>query len=588
MQHRLSILILTVILAFPLNSFAYGKRLPVVKQHGMVVCAEPQAADIGAEVLKRGGNAVDAAVATAFALAVTYPSAGNLGGGGFLILHTANGQNIAIDGRETAPALMDSTYYLPQPDGTARNSLLGYTAAGTPGTVAMLVETHQAFGTLPLAELLQPAIALADSGFIVSHPFAASLRYYAPQFARFPGSAAIFLKETPPDSLLLPSPVDGQPLFITEDRYFYHAGDRFYQKDLAQTLRKIAEYGRDGFYTGEIPQRIEQAMIAHGGAMRAADFANYQVKFREPVYGSYRGYEVVSMPPPSSGGIALVQLLNILEGYPLAWLGHNSAETIHLMTEAERRVYADRFEYLGDPDYVDVPMEGLTSKLYADKLRQKINRYYKTPSRAVKAGNPPGYESPETTHLCVVDSAGNAVSLTYTLNTSYGSKVVVPGTGFLLNNELDDFTTQPGQPNYYGLMQGNRNIVAPGKRPLSSMTPTILLKNGTVAMVVGSPGGSTIITTVLQIILNVIDHGMNAHEALHAPRVHHQWYPDKIYYEKYGLAHDVIQNLSAKGHRVDEHYWGYIGRAELILIDPETGELQGMSDPRGQGAVRGY
>jgi gamma-glutamyltranspeptidase/glutathione hydrolase len=536
---------------------------PVLAPNGMVASQEAQATRIGVDVLRRGGNAVDAAVAVGFALAVTLPRAGNLGGGGFMLVHlAARNETVAIDYRETAPAAATPTMFL-GPDGEpdpklSRNSGLG---AGVPGTVAGLAEAHRRYGSgrLSLAELIAPAIRLAREGIAVEADLADSLPVIAPRLAHFPSSARIFLRP------------DGTPL---------RPGDRLVQEDLARTLEAIAQQGPAGFYEGATASRIAAALAAHGGIMTPEDLRAYRPVIREAVRGRYRGYEVASMPPPSSGGVHLIQLLNLLEPFALGQRGHNSADTIHLMVEAMKLAYADRAQFLGDPDSVQVPVRGLTSRAYADSLRALIDPARARPSADIRAGDPAPHEGEQTTHFSVVDREGNAVSNTYTLNFSYGLGLVAEGTGVLLNNEMDDFAARAGAVNAFGLVQGAANLPGPGKRPLSSMTPTILFRDGKVAMVTGSPGGSRIITITLQTILNVIDHGMNIAQAVIAPRVHHQWLPDAIDVEE-GLSVDTLALLAARGHRIVPR--GTFGNVNAIVAVP--GGWAGAADTRQRGTL---
>lgn len=536
---------------------------PVWAREGMVSAQEAEAAKIGLGVLEAGGNAVDAAVSVALALAVTLPRAGNIGGGGFMIVHeAASGETVAIDYRETAPSAATRDMFLGS-DGEADSKLSRFhgKAVGVPGTLAGLALALEKYGTLTLAQALAPAIRLAEEGLVVSVDLADSLKGLEGRLKQWPSSAKIFFKP---------------------DGSFYEPGDILRQPDLAASLKLIAEQGPDALYRGPLGEKIVAAVVEAGGVMSMDDLAAYEAKVRAPVTGTYRGYEVVSMPPPSSGGAHIVQILNILEGYPIGWTGPNSAETIHLMAEAMRLAYADRSEYLGDSDFVDVPIKGLTSKAYAAELRGRIDRHRATPSATVKPGAPQKYESDQTTHFSVVDKAGNAVSSTYTINFSYGSGLVAEGTGILLNNEMDDFSAKPGVPNAYGLIGGDANAVEPGKRPLSSMSPTIVLKDGKPYLVTGSPGGARIITTTLQVIMNVIDHGMNVAEASAAPRIHHQWLPDQLRVEE-GLSPDTVALLRARGHDVSVQ--SAMGATQSIMIDPESGFRLGASDPRRAGAL---
>ena len=539
---------------------------PVPATHGMVVSTNRLASDAGVEILKKGGNAVDAAVATAFALAVTYPAAGNIGGGGFMLIRWAKtGKAVVVDYREEAPGRAERDMYLDDKEEIIPYaSTLGYLSIGVPGTVAGLSLALERYGTMSLPEVMSPAIKLAEEGFVVTPSFSRSLTRYAPLFSRFPSTKAVFLN-------------NGKP---------YQPGELFRQPDLARTLKLIVREGPSAFYRGEIARLIVKEMERGGGLITLEDLASYKAHIRNPIRGGYRGYEILSVPPPSSGGVALVQLLNILEEFDLFSMGHNTLESISLMAEVEKLVYADRAEYLGDPGFVHVPVKGLISKRYAADLRKKINLFHATPSDQIKHGLPTLYESEATTHFSVVDREGNAVSNTYTLNGGYGSKVVVEGAGFLLNNEMDDFSSKPGYPNMYGLIGGEANAIAPHKRMLSSMTPTMLLKDGKLFMVIGTPGGATIITTVLQVIVNVIDHGMNIQEAVAAPRVHHQWTPDYLYLERDTLPSAILKALLQRGYQIRER--GSIGDAHGILVDPATGKRWGGADPRMDGVAVGY
>ncbi|MDH7796836.1 MULTISPECIES: gamma-glutamyltransferase [unclassified Beijerinckia] len=544
-----------------------ARILPALATHGMVASQEVKASRIGVDILRRGGNAVDAAVAVGFALAVTLPRAGNLGGGGFMMVHLAKQKKtIAIDYRETAPADTASDVFLDKegefvPE-RSQSSGLG---VGVPGTVAGLALAHRKYGSgkLTLAQLIAPAIALARNGFIVEDDLADSLPQAARRLNRYASSRAIFLHP------------NGTPL---------GRGDRLVQRDLARTLQRIARQGEAGFYQGETAQKLIASIRERNGRMTLDDLKTYQVVEREPVRGTYRGHEIVSMPPPSSGGVHLIELLNILEAWPIGDYGHNSAQTVHLMAEAMKHAYADRSEFMGDPDFVKMPEKGLLSKAYAKQVREQISPDKAKPSIEIKPANPQPYESDQTTHYSVVDKDGNAVSNTYTLNFSYGLGLVADGTGVLLNNELDDFAAKAGAMNAYGLLGGAANAPAPRKRPLSSMTPTFVFKDGELEIVTGSPGGSRIITIVLQVIMNIIDHRMNAAEATEAVRVHHQWQPDELRVER-GLSIDTIKLLEAKGHNV--RIGSTFGSAQTIYR--AEGVLMGTSDTRqrGGGAV-GY
>lgn len=536
---------------------------PETAQNGMVASQEAVASRVGVDILKKGGNAVDAAIATGFALAVTLPRAGNLGGGGFMMIHLADsGDTKALDYREMAPAAAFKDMFLGE-DGEPDNQKSRFSglAVGVPGTVAGFAEAFEKHGSgkLTWAELVAPAIDLAENGIEVTPDLAASLTASAKRLLQDPATAAIFYK------------TGGLP---------FVPGETLKQTDLAATLKLIADKGAAGFYTGEVAEKIAQKVTASGGGMTTEDLAGYKPVWRDPVVGSYHGYEIASMPPPSSGGVHIVQILNMLQGYPLAEYGPNSADSIHVMAETMRRAYADRSKYLGDPDFVDVPVKGLTDPAYAAELVKSIKMDVATPSDEVKPGDPFPYESNQTTHYSVVDKDGNAVSNTYTLNFSYGVGLTADGTGVLLNNELDDFSAKPGVPNAYGLIGGTANAVEGGKRPLSSMSPTLVFKDGKLFLATGSPGGSRIITTTLQIILNVVDHGMNIAEATAAPRIHNQWLPDEIRIEE-GLSPDTIRLLEARGHKVEVK--NAMGSTQSIML--VDGVLAGASDPRRPGAL---
>ncbi len=532
---------------------------PVWAEKGMVSTQEELASKIGLAILEKGGNAVDAGVAIGFALAVTLPRAGNIGGGGFMMIYDAKtGKTVALDYREMAPKKAFRDMYLDEEgNAVAEKSRFHGLAIGVPGTVAGLIKALKDYGTMSLAEVMSPAIKLAEEGIVVTPDLYNSLIGLEKRLKKWESTPKIFYKG---------------------DDY-YQVGDILKQPELAHTLKLIAEKGNAGFYQGETAEKIAKAVTEAGGLMTVEDLANYKAVIREPVKGSYRGYEVISMPPPSSGGTHIVQILNILEGYPIKEMGHNTAETIHKMAEAMKLAYADRSEYLGDPDYVKVPVKALTSKKYAEDLRKGITDKARVASE-IKPGKLTPYESNETTHYSVIDQYGNAIANTYTLNFSYGTGLVAEGTGVLLNNEMDDFSAKPGVPNGYGLIGGDANAVEAGKRPLSSMSPTLVLKEGKPFIVTGSPGGSRIITTTLQIIMNVIDHDMNIAEATHAPRIHHQWLPDEIRVEK-ELNKDTIKLLQDKGHKVKVKT--AMGSTQSIMA-AENG-LHGSSDPRRTGAL---
>ncbi len=538
---------------------------PVWAKNGMVATQEALASDIGLKILKDGGNAVDAAVAVGFALAVTLPRAGNIGGGGFMMVYDAKqGKTVALDYREKAPSSASRDMYLDK-DGNAISDLSRYhgLAVGVPGTVAGLLKALEDHGTMSRGQVMASAIALAENGIEVTAGLSESLEALSDRLQKWPSTKKIFFKP------------DGSA---------YQPGELLRQPELAKSLKLIAAKGSDGFYKGETARKLVKAVNEAGGNMSLQDLANYRAIARVPVKGDYRGYEIVSMPPPSSGGIHIVQILNILEGYPLKDYGQNSAQTIHLMSEAMQLAYADRAEYLGDTDFIDVPASGLTSQAYADKLRSLINPNKATPAATIKANNPLPYESDQTTHFSIVDKDGNAVANTYTLNFSYGTGLVAEGTGILLNNEMDDFSAKPGVPNGYGLIGGDANAVEANKRPLSSMSPTLVFKDSKPYIVTGSPGGSRIITTVTQVISNVIDHDMNIAEATHAPRIHDQWLPDEIRIEK-ALTVDTIKKLESMGHKVSPQ--AAMGSTQSIMITPNG--VYGSSDPRiVDAAVVGY
>ncbi len=530
---------------------------PVRGKNGVVSSSSAIASAAGIEILKKGGNAVDAAIATAFAEAVTWPSGGNIGGGGFLIYHGADGEATAFDFREKAPLASTRTMYLDE-DGNVRDnsnhdSLL---AVGVPGTVAGMELAHQRYGTLPWADLLQPAIDLARDGIPISWYLHESFKELKPWWDKYPSSAQVFLRK---------------------DGSFYQFGDTWKQPDLADTLERIQKNGKDEFYRGKTARLIADFMKKNGGIITLEDLDNYQAFEREPIRGSYRGYEIVSMPPPSSGGVVMVQMLNILEGFDLREIGHNSALYLHLLTEAMRRAYADRANFLGDPDFnEDLPVTRLTSKKHAAAQRATIDLDYKSDSDPARFAQL--YESEETTHFSVVDKDGNMVSLTYTLEYGYGSKAVVAGAGFLLNNEMGDFNARPGVTLEDGTIGTVANLIRPEQRMLSSMSPTVVAKDGVPLFATGTPGGRTIINTVLQTILNIIDHEMNIAEALSAGRIHHQWLPDSTLMETALLSPDTLRLYEARGHETRDT--SSIGAAMIVYRDPQTGVLSGAADPR--------
>jgi len=542
----------------------------VEAEHGMVVSAQHYASEVGAGILAQGGNAIDAAVAVGYALAVVDPCCGNLGGGGFMTIHRKDGRDTFINFRETAPAAATTAMYL-DPAGLPINYLSrsGYLAAGVPGTAMGLERAAQEYGRLARRALLAPAITLASDGYVLSRADADILD--GKRFAKDSVAAKIFLR---PDGTR------------------FEPGDRLVQTELAATLETIAQQGPDAFYRGPIATAVEKASSENGGILTARDFADYTVTETTPLICSYRGYHIVSAPPPSSGGTAICEILNILEGYDLRALGFRSAQSVHLLAEAMRQAYRDRNTFLGDPAFVSNPLERLLSKEYAAALRTAIDAgpHPSPPPLAVEGSGggvaiQPPREKAETTHYSVVDGEGNAVAVTYTINGSFGAAVIAPGTGFFLNNEMDDFTVKPGAPNLYGLVQGEANAIMPGKRPLSSMSPTLVEKDGRVFLVLGSPGGSRIITAVLETILNIVDYGMAPQEAVGAPRLHHQGLPDEVAYERSGLAPETIAELSGIGYKlVEQRPWGAV---ELIEI--ANGRLYGVNDPRRPaGAAIGY
>ena len=555
----------------PPNAFA-ASREPVRARHGMVTSTSSLASEVGVDILKHGGNAVDAAIAVAFAEAVTHPSAGNIGGGGFMMIRLKDGKTTAIDYREMGPAAATRNVYLDKDGNLIKgegSSTVGYRAAGVPGTVRGMELALKKYGSgkLTWSQLIEPARRLAAEGFPLTYSDARSLRN---------------------DSKLLDPYEDSRRIFLNSGN-FYNEGDTLRQPELAATFERLQKNGPNEFYEGQTARLIADDMKHHKGLITLEDLHNYVAKEREPLHSTYRGYEVISMPPPSSGGAVLIEMLNILEGYDLRALGWSSSNRYHLMTESMRRAFADRAAYMGDADFVKVPVAGMINKQYAASLRNSINLDHASTSAEVRAGKPMGFESEETTHFTVVDAAGNAVANTYTLNGGYGSGVVAKGTGVLLNNEMDDFAAKPGVPNAYGLIQGENNSVGPRKRPLSAMTPTFVLrKDGSLWFAVGSPGGPTIINTVLQVMTNIIDYDMNIQQAVDAPRIHHQWLPDELVYEPYGLSLDTKRALESRGHKLITRP-RYMGDAEGIMIEEKTGVRLGSSDPRGaNSAAVGY
>ncbi len=555
--------------------FCDGLR-PAHAKKAMVVSVHAEASKVGAGILSKGGNAVDAAVATGFALAVVHPAAGNIGGGGFMLVRTAGGEVHFLDYREKAPRAATRDMYLDAQGNIIPNaSLVGYKAVGVPGSVAGLVYAQKHWGKLPLKTVMEPAIHLASEGVKLTYEEAQSM--HDQDLARFPDSKRIFQR-------------DGR---------YYEAGEIFRQPELAHTLTRIAA-DPDDFYKGAMAHELAAEMQRGGGLITAQDMAEYEVKERAPIRGTYRGYEVISAPPPSSGGVTLLEALNILEGYEIGSMGSRSADSIHLTSEAFRRAFYDRAEFLGDPDFSQLPIAQLIDKNYAKGWRESLEMMKVTDSKDMhrpsgfgqldrQAASHSPYQGPEhgnTTHYSVVDPDGNAVSVTTTLNESFGSAVTAGKLGFLLNDEMDDFTSKPGVPNGYGLIQGEANSIGPGKRPLSAMAPTIVSKDGKLLMVLGSPGGPRIITTVANILMGVIDYGLDIQQAVNAPRFHHQWEPDEIDIETVGISPDTIKLLEARGHKVRKQ--GYWSDGECIAIDPKTGDLLGAPDGRNGGKAVGF
>jgi len=534
-------------------------------KNGMVSTADKHASEVGIEILQKDGNAIDAAIAVGFTLAVTYPRAGNIGGGGFMVVRDKDNQIFSLDYREKAPIDAARDMYLDENENIIENlSIEGYLASGVPGTVHGLFEAHKKFGSLDWAELINPAIELAEYGFIIDRNLASSLEYKYDTFSKFPSSKNVFTK-------------NGEK---------FKEGDTLKQSDLANTLKLIRDYGVSGFYDGKTAKLISEDMEKNKGLITEDDLAQYESVWREPIKFTYRNYTIFSMAPPSSGGIIISEILNTLENYNVSEMGPNSSDLVHVWAEIEKQAYADRAEYLGDSDFIEIPKEKLSSKKYAYTLFKNINPFYTTSSTEIGTKLIPIEESSQTTHFSIVDKWGNAVSNTYTLNGSYGSGVVIEGTGILMNNEMDDFSTKAGFANMFGLLGSEANEIAPGKRMLSSMTPTIITKNDSLYMIVGTPGGATIITSVAQVISNVIDHNMNIRRAIEFPRFHHQWFPDEIKYEKNGFSIDVLNGLKNKGNSLNEV--DSIGDIQSILWNNKFKEWQGWSDPRGNGVTKGY
>jgi gamma-glutamyltranspeptidase / glutathione hydrolase len=578
---RRSLGLFLLVAIFPLPAPIFGFH-PVAARRGMVVSAEPLATDVGVQILKDGGNAVDAAVAVGLALAVTFPQAGNLGGGGFMLIRMASGESVVVDYREEAPGKASRNMYLnSHGDLIPEASTLGARSVGVPGTVAGLALAEEKYGKLGWARVVRPALGLARNGFPMSYSLSRLLRLERDRLDKYEETRNVFLK-------------GGQ---------LYEPGETFRQPDLARTLRRILQKGPDGFYRGPVADALVATMKKHDGLIGLDDLAQYRAKIRKPLEGQFRGFRILTVPSPSSGGVALVEMLNVLEPMDLGM--PESFDSMRLVVEAMRRAYADRAAYQGDMDFVSVPVAGLTSKKYAAKLREEI--LGSKPDAPVRPGEPAAYESAHTTHYSVVDAAGNAVSNTYTLNEWFGSAVTVEGAGFILNDEMDDFAAKPGAPNMFGLVQGEANAIAPRKRPLSSMTPTIVLERSAphaegadstaaappapnpewrVRLVLGSPGGGTIINTVLEVLLNVLAYKMDVERAVIAPRFHHQWMPDKLTVERWGFSADTLEKLRESGYKLEQRE--SIGECEAIAVDPATGWRMGAADPRGGGKAAGY
>lgn len=572
---------LALVLGVSAQSIGWARQ-PVRTAHAMVVAQEPIAADVGVAVLKNGGNAVDAAIAVATTLAVTYPYAGNLGGGGFMLVRMADGRTAFFDFRERAPAAAAPKMYLDQNGKPTRDSVVGWRASGVPGTVRGLELAHRKFGQQPWSGLLTPAIKLASEGFPVSYAFSQSMK------------SAGRPRTTAPDSSILTAggilthDPESRRIFLRSNRY-YEPGETLVQPELAATLHRIQKSGAADFYEGETAHRFAKEMAAHGGLITLEDLKTYQAVERKPLQGTFRDFTILSAPPPSTGGIGLLQMLNMLEGSGYEKNGLGSAAATHYVAETMRRYYADRGEFLGDADFIKVPIPALISKTYAHERRRSIDPQKATPSTIIRQGQPGPIEKDETTHFSIVDAAGNAVAMTCTINGGYGSGVTVPGLGFLLNNEMDDFTVKPGSPNMFGLIEGEANAIRPGKRPNSSMTPTIVLKKDELFLVMGAPGGSRIPTGVLQVLLNVKVFNLSIQDAIDQPRFHHQWQPDKLFLER-GFSPDTIEILRAKGHNVEPNSFS-VARVEAIQVET-TAEgkrwLAGGNDGRGDGKVTGY
>lgn len=561
--------ILLIIVFFISSTKIYAAARPVMSKNGMVVSACEIASDVGIEILKKGGNAVDAAVAVGFALAVTYPYAGNIGGGGFMVIHFSSGTNTTIDYREKAPLKSSRDMYIDE-NGKYNSELSknGVTSVAVPGSVAGLIHANNKYGKLSLHDVIQPAIDLAENGWMLDFYSAKSFENSLNEFSKYPSSMKIFSKK-------------GNP---------YKEGDLFVQKNLAWTLNQIKNFGFDGFYKGKVADLLVKQIENLGGYISREDLEKYEVKEREPVKGSYRDYEIISMGTPSSGGIALIEMLNILENFDFEKTEWGSSGYVNKLTETMKYVYADRTYHLGDSDFYPVPVSTLISKKYAKSIFDKL-KPFAVPSENIKSQIPEKLnESMETTHYSVYDKYGNAVSVTTTINSGFGSKIVVDGAGFLLNNEMDDFSAKPGEPNQFGLLGSIANSIEPEKRMLSSMTPTIILKDDKPYIILGSPGGSTIITAVLQVILNRIEFNMNIQEAVNAPRIHHQWYPDSLYIEKFAVTDDTSENLRKMGYALADRdkTFRVLGSTQAILIDADNDVIYGAADPRRNSSAKGY
>ncbi len=553
----------------PLTKPFYSDRKGVIGRNGMVASAHPEASQVGLTILQAGGNAVDAAVAVQFALAVVYPNAGNIGGGGFMVYRDRAGKAYSLDYREKAPGRSTANMYLDSA-GNVRPGLStsGHLASGVPGSVDGMVEAHKRFGKLTWAQVLQPAIDLATNGYALTERDATGLNRIRKELQTINPGKAYFLKST------------------TDTSSRWKPGDKLVQADLARTLQRIQQQGRAGFYEGETARLLTDEMKRGGGIIGEEDLKNYHAVWRDPLQATYKEYNVITMPPTSSGGVALIQLMRLSEQYPLRRWGWNRDSTVQVMIEAERRVYADRAKFLGDPDFLKIPVAQLIDPAYLRSRWQDFSFAHATDSRNVRGGTLPGYESLETTHFSIVDKEGNAVSITTTLNGGYGSRVVIGGAGFFMNNEMDDFSVKPGVPNMFGLTGNQANAIAPNKRMLSSMTPTILEKDGKLFMVVGTPGGSTIITSVYQTILNVIEHGMTMQQSVNALKFHHQWLPDKTIFEQGAFTEPTTQTLISRGYTL-ERLTNTLGRMDCVLVRPD-GSYEGASDPRADNTARGY